>query len=172
MESLLERLHRGEERALAEVYDSYSKGLYHYALAMLFREQDAEDALHTVFMRLVDLAKRGDLHTDNLQGYLYRALRNEALTLIERRRMSEEKARARSNGMIHAASPDITPLEAMRVNEAVKRLPLEQREVIVLKIFEDFTFREIAELTGEKLDTVASRYKYGVKKLEEMLHVH
>jgi RNA polymerase sigma-70 factor (ECF subfamily) len=170
MKSLIERLNTGDNIALTEIYDTHSKGLYHYALGLLFRAEDAEDALHTVFTRLVDLARRGDLLTDNLQNYLYRAVRNEAYSILERRKSNDDKARALS--MTVLTSIDASPLETMRVNEALKRLPPEQREVVVLKIFEDFTFREIAELTGEKLDTVASRYKYAVKKLEEMLHAN
>lgn len=170
MDPMVEKLATGNKEALGEIYDAYAKGLFHYGLGMLFREQDAEDALHTVFLRMADLARRKELKTDNLKGYLYRALRNEALSIIERRQMNEEKARMLSNGMM--TSTEASPLEVLRVNEALKRLPVEQREVVTLKIFEDFTFREIAELTGEKLDTVASRYKYAVKKLEDMLHAN
>lgn len=170
MEKALQRLQLGDAEALGEIYDAFSRPLYRYALTLLLREADAEDAIHNVFMKLVDLARQKSCRIDNLKSYLFRALRNEALDMIERRKLGEDKIRAMSNGMIHAASDRITPLEAARINEALKRLPREQREVVMLKVFDDMTFAEIAELTGAPLDTVASRYRYGMKKLEEMLH--
>lgn len=170
MQNALQRLQRGDAAALADIYDAFSRPLYRYALTLLLREQDAEDALHNVFMKLVDLARQKSCRIENLKNYLFRALRNEALDMIERRRLGEDKIRAMSNGMIRAASERITPLEVARVNEALKRLPREQREVVMLKVFDEMTFAEIAQLTGAPLDTVASRYRYGLKKLEEMLH--
>ena len=65
-----------------------------------------------------------------------------------------------------------------QVQAAVKRLPPEQAEVVVLKIWEEMTFAEIAEVLGESLNTTASRYRYALEKLsrslqplaEEVLH--
>ena len=52
------------------------------------------------------------------------------------------------------------------VQAALRRLPAEQAEVVVLKIWEELTFQEIAAVTGESPNTVASRYRYALTKLE------
>jgi RNA polymerase sigma-70 factor (ECF subfamily) len=169
MGSAEERLIGGDTGALAEVYDRYGKGMYHYALSLLLRAQDAEDAVQTVMARLVDLVRSRSLRAVNLKAYLFRAVRNESLSMLEKRRHSDEKTRAKSEQILQPRTSAVSPLSALQVGEALEKLPAEQREAVTLKLFEGFTFREIAEATGEKLDTVASRYKYGIRKLEDLL---
>jgi hypothetical protein len=56
-----------------------------------------------------------------------------------------------------------------KVQEAVAKLPAEQAEVVVLKIWEQFTFAEIADLINESPNTAASRYRYALEKLARHL---
>ena len=59
--------------------------------------------------------------------------------------------------------------EAEAVNAALAALPSEQREVVVLHVYDGMTFRRIGEVLGVPLDTAASRYRYAREKLKEML---
>lgn len=61
--------------------------------------------------------------------------------------------------------------DARLVRAALERLPPEQREVVTLKIWGDLTFREIAETLEVPLNTVASRYRYALERLKEVLEV-
>jgi len=164
---LLDRVQAGQSSALEELYDAYSKPLYQYALSLLWSKQDAEDAVQNVFVKLVGMIRGGRSRIEDLKNYLYRAARNEALTIRTRRQMGRDVEKARTEGAVMEAAPEADPLAAAQVEEALARLPVEQREVIVLKLYHEFTFAEIAELAGEKLNTVASRYKYGIAKLEQ-----
>ena len=58
-----------------------------------------------------------------------------------------------------------------RINLALFNLPVEQREVVTLKIWEDFTFREISQVLKVSPDTCASRYRYGLEKLRMELRI-
>jgi len=62
--------------------------------------------------------------------------------------------------------PDVP---ASQLARALGELPDEQREVIALKIFQDFSFREIASVCGLSINTAASRYRYGIEKLRASL---
>ena len=62
----------------------------------------------------------------------------------------------------------LAPLAAAKLQE----LPVEQREVIVLKLWGDLTFQQIAETTGAPLNTVAARYRYGLAKLRAEFETH
>jgi RNA polymerase sigma-70 factor (ECF subfamily) len=57
----------------------------------------------------------------------------------------------------------------MVIEEALRTLPPEQREVIHLKLFEGMTFQEIAVITEESINTIASRYRYAIDKLRPLL---
>lgn len=169
MEILAERVRTGRLPALEEVYDAYGSALYQYALSMLWNRQDAEDALQNVFVKLLRMARQGGMEVRDLKGYLFRAVRNEAITIRSRGRLGKEAERSASQVGVMEAASGADPLEAARIQEVLADLPMEQREVLVLKVYHDMTFAEIAELTVEKLNTVASRYKYAVAKLQRRL---
>ena len=59
--------------------------------------------------------------------------------------------------------------QAQVIRQALKRLPTNQSEVVVLKIWEDMTFAEIASVLDESPNTVASRYRYALQKLDNYL---
>jgi RNA polymerase sigma-70 factor (ECF subfamily) len=59
--------------------------------------------------------------------------------------------------------------ERLAVQQAMRALPPEQREVVHMKVFEGMTFQEIADTTDEPLNTVASRYRYALEKLRAFL---
>jgi RNA polymerase sigma-70 factor (ECF subfamily) len=66
---------------------------------------------------------------------------------------------------MHPAQREI----AIDIDRALRRLPAEQREVILLKLSEDLTFREIAELLGLPRATAASRYRLALERLRSIL---
>jgi RNA polymerase sigma-70 factor (ECF subfamily) len=56
------------------------------------------------------------------------------------------------------------------IDRALRLLPEEQREVLVLKIWGELTFQQIADTLGSPLNTVAARYRYGLEKLRERMN--
>jgi RNA polymerase sigma-70 factor, ECF subfamily len=57
----------------------------------------------------------------------------------------------------------------LALSAAIRQLPADQREVLHVHVFEGLTFREVADATGERLNTVASRYRYALEKLRQTL---
>ena len=70
---------------------------------------------------------------------------------------------------LEALSPDASEEERLMLDQALRDLPIEQREVIYLKVFEGYTLREIAELCEVSINTVGSRYRYGLAALRHAL---
>ncbi len=58
------------------------------------------------------------------------------------------------------------------IAKALAQIPEEQREVIVLKFFEELTFKEIASVCGISINTTTSRFRYGMKKLRSLWEEH
>ena len=163
----LRRLARGDLSALGSLYDRYGRLVYRYALAMVGCEADAEDVVSTVFLRLARQGRRAGRIRD-LRRFLVRAARNEAIsTLRRRRRQRDALERAR---LLEPAAGD-AEAEADRevVEQALAALPGEQRAVVVLKVYEGMTFAEIGRAVGVSPNTAASRYRYGIEKLRELL---
>jgi RNA polymerase sigma-70 factor (ECF subfamily) len=165
---LLRGLAAGDERAFAALYDQYGTRLYKTAFGILGRREDAEDAVQEVFTALVR-SRKTLAAVNDLTAYLFSALRRAAARCAERRK--REPASSQDVEDIEAKTdPNETnyPL-ADRLEQALQKLPEEQREVISLKIDGQLTFNQIAEVLGISINTVASRYRYALEKLREIL---
>ncbi len=160
-------LGQGDRRALTRLYDVSAPRLLRFAESLTRNRADAEDALQS---GLVKIARKPErlADADKPWAYLVRVIRNEALKIVQRRRNGISLA-----GILQAWRPLECQLELAETREqvqlAVRQLPPEQAEVVVLKIWEGFTFAEIAELIGESPNTAASRYRYALEKLSRSL---
>jgi RNA polymerase sigma-70 factor (ECF subfamily) len=99
-------------------------------------------------------------------GYLFRAVRNRVLNQIRDR--SREVALDGEAQWLE--SPSGSTETAIALQSALRTLPQEQREVIVLRVWGQMTFEEIAGVAGISPNTAASRYRYGLAKLNEVWH--
>ena len=161
-------LGRNSPAAVELMWDRYANDLLTFLQAMLCSRHDAEDVLQTVFVRIA--RKRHRLAGARcLDAYVYRIARNEASRLISRRKREQiAKVRTESWLMVTENNQEQSDLvEQLQV--ALAHLPQPQREVIVLKIYRQKTFLEISGLLGLSQNTVASRYRYGMEKLRNLL---
>ena len=149
--------------ALGRLYDEYAPRLWHYLLHLLRKQEDAEDAMQNLFVKLARM-RYVTLRTGTLAGYLFGAARNEAMNVRDIRRPNPRQL----DVTIFAAEGTLRE-EREQLESALAQLPAEQQEVVVLKSFEGLTFKEIAHALSISLDTAASRYRYGMKKLRSML---
>lgn len=155
----------GTREWLGELYDRHAAGLYRYAVMIMADREAAADAVQQVFTRLAcSRRERPDVETT----YLRRAIRNECYSML-RVRLRTAKARDSHEILETIAAPDWWPDNRLAVQAALLALPPEQREVVHLKIFEGLTLQEIAELTVDSVNTVASRYRYALEKMRTLL---
>jgi len=154
----------GEEaRAdLASLYDAYAGPLYRYGLTLLSDPDQAEDIVQDVFLGLLRRQAPGPI--DDLRAYLFRAARNAALHARRR----EDRQPPPSWVSVEACTPSQRDL-ALDLQKAFAQLPLAQREVVSLKLAEDLTFREIAQILHISANTAASRYRLALSRLRQLL---
>ena len=159
-EDILQRIENGDETALGELYDCYAPNLYRVLLAILHSPEDAEDALQEVFLRV---AKGRMKQVRDVRTYLHTCARHLALDVLRRRK--REQSWQDTEAEHEVATPESgTDLQAL-----MWHLPVEQREVIALKVWEEMTFAQIALVVKASPNTVASRYRYGIEKLRGWL---
>jgi RNA polymerase sigma-70 factor (ECF subfamily) len=162
---LSERIGAGDFAALEEVYDAYSTALYRHALTILGSTSDAEDVLQDVFLQLV--RRRGGPIKD-LKAYLFTAARHQSCSSLRRRRHDAQGCDAEAARPAPEDGPEqFADRHVLR--EALQALPSEQREVVILKVYEQLTFEEIGRAVKASVNTVASRYRYALQKLRKAL---
>lgn len=155
-------IHSEEPAWFEALYRARGAQLLLYGRALGLSHAEAEDVLQETFMALMDR----DTPPSRPEHYCTRAFRNRALNY--RRSLWRRITREFESVRWFEKSADETEMEreAMR-NLAV--LPQDQREVIVLKIWHQYTFDEIGELLDLSPNTAAGRYRYGLQKLRNCL---
>lgn len=160
---------------VANLYVAHSEGLRVYLKGILRDEQLAADALQATFARLIE---KGHLaEPEKRRAWLFRVATNEALS-IRRRRQVDEKALDRLSQQEKPESPKpaieiIVHEESLRrVSECLHRLPIAQREVVQMRMFDDLKFAEIAERLEVPLGTVLTRMRLAITKLQRTLEAN
>ena len=170
---LIVRFKRGSRGALRRIYEKYRTYLLRLATALLCDPSAAEDIVHDVFLRFAQ-----SQHEIRLQGSLKSYLRTCVLNRA-RNKLKSQQARAAVGlddiaevpGEFNDPGHWVTlKEESIRLSNALARIPWEQREVVVLHLHTDMTFREIAALQKVAIKTAQSRYRYALDKLRSLLN--
>jgi len=161
----------GDPRAaLEEVYDKHANSLYQYALMILADHGAAEDAVQQAFLQILKLGKR-IMEINSHYDYLRMSVRNECYRMLKkRRRLDSTVKRFTFNPLLERLDQKIISDDEQRlIEDTIARLPAEQREVLHMKVYENMTFQEIAQMIGVSMNTAASRYRYAMDKLRDVL---
>lgn len=167
-QDLLQRASRLETKALTEIYDTYSLGMYRYAARLLGDSNLAEDCVAEAFARFLDALQKRKGPRDHLQAYLYRiahnwiadTFRNQRIqveldeTLPGEDRPEEEAAKRIRQRELRNALHDLTP---------------DQQQVIALKYLEEWNNEEIAQALNKPLGAVKSIQHRALKSLQRFM---
>jgi len=169
---LIEQVRQRRPGAFEKVYQDTRNGVYGLLLTRTGRVDTAEELLQETYSRFL-----GQVHgvrklpaVRNLRAYLLRIARNLAVDEARRRVRSIEDA-GRAETVVDPAEPPAVSGEEGETERALRllrKLPEDQREVIVLRLYNDLGYREISDLTGVPEKTVESRYRYGIQKLRAL----
>ncbi len=168
---LLRRLGSGDKDALGRIYEKYIDDLLRVAMSLLHDIQAAEDCLHDVFVNFAGSVNEPRA-CRNVRKYLVSCVANRARDVLRKRARQTDcqGEQSVSPGVSYnPVSQLIEAEESARVFSSLGELPYEQREVFVLRVQGGLKFREIANLLDVSVNTIQSRYRYGVVKLREVL---
>ncbi len=155
-------MNKAETTWCEQVYEAKAAGLLLYGRALGLSHGEAEDVLQETFLALM----QKPAPPEEPEHYCVRSFRNRALNYRRGlwRRLTRELESHR--WFERAAAETHHERAAMH---CLATLPAEQREVIVLKIWHEYTFEEISRLLDVSANTVAGRYRYGLQKLRACL---
>jgi RNA polymerase sigma-70 factor, ECF subfamily len=158
--------HRGIS-ALEELYDLTASRLLRYAHSLTRNREDAEDAVQTAMIRLA-LKPKLLKNAKYPWSYFLRIVRNEAINISRKKMPMQLLTSIKEFGKEEPARLDAEHIK-FHVSSALDKLPPAQSEVVILKVWENMTFAEIAEVLGQSPNTIASRYRYAIEKLSQYL---
>jgi RNA polymerase sigma-70 factor (ECF subfamily) len=177
-EIIVERALSGDAEAFGEIVRRWERRIFALAYGMLGREEDARDATQETFLAAFRNL-RGFRGEAKVSSWLHRIAVNQCITRQRRAKVRSESAledEQEKNAGSFAAPVGFSPVritESTQVTRAVRRavnsLPLELRQIVVMKEFEELTFKEIAETMDLPLSTVKSRLYTALKQLQMKL---
>lgn len=182
-EALLERFRRGDPRAFEELMRRHRNALYNFVQRSVRNPQTAEEILQDAWLRMIQGA-RDFQNASKFSTWAYTVARNlcidHARKAVHRRHPSlDEPSRRDEDGPTlgeRVPDPDASVDRAAigqqlqrRIAEAVEALPAEQREVFLMREYSNLPFKEIAEIVGAPENTVKSRMRYALERLQECL---
>ncbi len=145
------------------LYRQHGAALLLFALTITGERSHAQDAVHQVFLKLFE---HGDLrHVLDVKAYLFACVRNAAL--------NDVKIRQRDIALDHKSAwfdpPNRDYVGEQNLRRAVGTLPDEQRQITIMHVWGELTFSQIADVLDISLNTAASRYRYALAKLREVM---
>jgi RNA polymerase sigma-70 factor (ECF subfamily) len=155
---LIRKARRGDVEAYNLLVSRWEKRVFNYLLRIVGHREDALDLSQDVFLKAYqNLRKLED--PGRFAPWLFRIAHNEAFSLFRKRRPEADGVEPESSDRgITVGGASVFPMElSLAVSAALKRLSEDQRQAVVLKIYQGFKFEEIAEILDCPVSTVKSR---------------
>jgi RNA polymerase sigma-70 factor (ECF subfamily) len=168
-EELVRQVAHGDERALSELYDRYSRVVYATGVRLLGDAQSAEELLQDAFLSVWQGAASFDPSRARFTTWLYHVAHNRAVDLARRRRSRPRSAGEEPLQTVSGGPEPEASVDSWDVARALSRIPEEHREVLTLAYFEGLSQREISRRTGVPLGTIKSRTTAALKRLHRLL---
>jgi RNA polymerase sigma-70 factor (ECF subfamily) len=159
---ILEAVQKGEKEAYGAIVKRYMHSAYYIALGFVHNQQDALDVSQDAFIKAFRKIKMFDA-SKPFFPWFYRLLRNLCIDHVKR------KSRMRTVPLenIHVVAGEEVDQELKEALwNGIEKLSFEQREIVILRYFRQFSYAEIAELIGKPIGTVMSSLFYSKKKLK------
>jgi RNA polymerase sigma-70 factor (ECF subfamily) len=185
-ESLMIRYQRGDRHAFTVLVRRHQSALYNFAVRQVGAAPVAEEVVQDAFVRVVQNAAEFK-HEARFTTWIYTIVRNLCIDQLRKRALRrhpslDESARAssgesdgpslgeRTEDPKASVEREATGRElAVKIAAAVEALPDDQREVFLLREGSNLPFKEIAEITGVPENTVKSRMRYALERLQQAL---
>ena len=164
---LLLRCQMGDKDAFAELIGRYERPLRYFINRLLDNSELTEDIFQDTWLTVIRRI-HGLRELDAFPAWLYRIARNK---VYQQHRKKRNVSVLDENIVVenHAEDDDFSGEDAAKVHKCLKELPLEYREVLMLRFLEQMSYQQIAQVLNCKLGTVRSRIHYAKLALKKEL---
>ena len=181
-EALMLKYAKGDVGAFEQLVERHRRPLFGYLCRVLKNRESAEDTFQEVFIRVMK-ARSTYKKKAKFSTWLYRIAHNACIDALRREKYRKTESLSKPQG----AESELTLLDAIPspnpgpdvefdrrqfseiLRKCIERLNPDQREVFILRQYQNLPFQEIARVTGATESTVKSRMRYALKSLRKML---
>ena len=175
-DALLSKIAKHDQTALSELYNRYAKIIYSVAFSSLKSVEESEEVVLDVFSQVWRIAERYDTTKGRVDTWLFMLARSRILDKLRKLQRNQFSSPVLTKLLEIETSTTIDPTEnvaiysrRLRVSDALRLLPSEQRQVIELAYYHGLSHSQISVQTGISLGTVKTRIRLGLNKLKSAL---
>lgn len=165
--ALLERVRKGDQPAMAEVFDKYGRAVYSVALRILKDSGHAEDVMQEIFFQIWRNSESFVPGRGSLGAWLVVVARNRAIDMLRRRKPTDSVEDVVLTAPFDVAADAEHNVVMEKIQKVLRELPAEQQRSMELAFFEGLSHSEIAERTGDPLGTVKTRIRLALMTLRK-----
>ena len=161
---LVERIRQGDAESFTRLYERYRDRVYSFSYRMLGVQSNAEDVTHEVFLVLIQHPEKYEAERGSVLTFLCAIARNNILNQFRRRSYEIEDSFDEQELVLIRDEYESDPLSSLieqeltaKIDEYIALLPPLQREVIVLRKFQELSYFEISVVTGTEVSVVKAR---------------
>jgi RNA polymerase sigma-70 factor, ECF subfamily len=166
---IVERYKQGELEAFGELYDLYVQSIYAFIVHRVSNRQTAEDLTSDVFMKALEAMPRFNPDRASFRTWIYQIARNRVIDYYRTHKQTIDLDAAMT---VPAASDASGNLEAADnralLQKLLGQLPEEHRELVIMRIWDELSYKEIAEITGQKEANLKVQFGRVIKKLSSL----
>ena len=167
---LIQKVHSGNKEAVGIIIERYYADIYRFCLYMVQTEDDAYDIAQETFLKFMKYGTSYKHH--NLKGYLLTIARNICFNYFrnKKEKVTVTAIEWEEIDQIPNNKDMLTEAEnAVYLRNILKELSQDTREVIILRIYEEMKFKDIAKIMECSVSTTKSRFRLGVNRLKKLM---
>ena len=170
---LIKRFNAGDEAAFNDIVKKYQKKIYWHARRMTGNHLDADEVVQEVLIVIYNNLKKFRFQS-SLYTWIYRITSTRTLNFLNRSKVKRligiEDSNAHELNSHEDIIGDFEQREKFaRLEKKLKTLPAKQREVFIMRNFDDMSYKEISEITGRSEGGLKANYFHAVNKLTELM---
>lgn len=171
LEESIERVLNGDRQAFVHIVETYQQQIFMYCWRLLNHRQDAEDAVQEIMVKAYQKLETYELKT-SFSSWLYKIAYHHCLNMLRRKRFFYSIAPLLREDKEQAASAE---QEAQKyiigesMERALRRLSPEERNLLILRVFEEKSFAEIGLILDKTKDSVKKRYSRLIQKIKKWM---
>ena len=162
----------GSDSAFNALASRYQEKIYWHARRMTGNHLDADEIVQQVLLVMLNKLKTFKFQS-SLYTWIFRITSTRSLNLIKKRKLQQLMTLDQVSKTGEAENDIFTKLEEKEkfelMQKLLKRIPAKQREVFILRNFEELSYDEIAKITGKSVGALKANYHHALKKIKELM---
>ena len=172
--ALIREYQSGKDKAFEKLYRKYERPLYSFIYRFVGSRESAEDVFQQTWLKVIGALENYE-ERGKFGSWLFGIANNASLDLV-RQKSTNKRDDYASEEMDHLPHEEMIPDESVIHKEqsdllenGIETLPWEQKQVVLLRVYAEMSFKEIAAMIDAPLNTVLGRMHYAVKNLRKII---